>query len=234
MRKFLCFIDTDRIDPQLGAFLEALDGKEEEVYLFMNVSRNDSDPLSILYELDQIQFPKTEGDSYFFITNMKGLFEIVYRMLHQVFHHFVYFNQEDSIEFLVKGVYKDIFLSDISEQERIYKPIFSNQLSLQLYGSEYKALDYQKLLVEDTSACMDGEQSDSMALLKKYYCCNGVYYLFEPVLAENKVVIPIGENQGRGQEVFRFPGFDCVQYMYEFNRERLNEIFLALDELSKN
>ncbi len=232
MRKFMCFIDTDQINPQLGAFLETLDGKGEEVYLFTNVSRMNNDPSSILYELDKIQFPKAEGDTYIFITNMKDLFEVVYRMLHQVFYHFIYFSQEDSADFNVQGIYRDIFLSDISEQELIYKPIYANQSSLQLYGAEYKALDYQKLLEVDTSVCQGDEQPDCNALFRKYYCYHGIYYLFEPVLAERKVVIHIGEKKEGGHETFRFPGFDRMQYRYEHNEKRLNEIFTALDELT--
>lgn len=231
MYKFLCMIDSEYIDPQLEAYLEALDNYGYEVYLYTNVSNSHHDPLDVLYELDQINMSGSEDNSYIFITNVKSLFEIVYRVLHQVFDGFVFYAQADTSDYNAIGIYHIITTTPISENELLNKPIYSNTSTLHLYGMDFSPLDYMGL-IETFSASGCAIHYEESYPVRKYYYYDGIYYVFEPIQAEQKAVIQLDARE-KIHTNFSFPGFDKLQYMYSYNRERLNELFIMLDMMSE-
>ncbi len=231
MHKFLCLIDSEYIDPQLEAYLEALDSYGNEVYLYTNICNSQHDPLDVLYELDQVYQGGSEDNSYIFITNMKSLFGIVYRALHQVFDGFVFYHQADTLEYHTLGFYQEITNIAISECELLNKPIYSNTSTLHLYGTEFSTLDYMGL-TETFSANSGAVHSGESYPVRKYYYYKGIYYVFEPIQAEQKVVINLDAKEQIPAD-FRFPGFDRLQYMYSYNRERLNELLIMLNSMSE-
>jgi hypothetical protein len=120
-------MDTDDINGQLNEALNAWDQSGEEIHIFTNISRRAIEPTEILYELDKIYDPEKAEDTYIFLTNIGSLFQIVYRIYHQVFHKFVFFQQEASEDITLSEVYKNINSRNITEQELLYKPVYSNE-----------------------------------------------------------------------------------------------------------
>lgn len=224
MHKILCFIDKDDVGRDLQELLDNYDSAGNEVNLYTNVALNQNDPLDVLYELDQVKNSESEGDNYIFITNMKSLFAVIYRMLHQVFDQFVYYDQPYAMEYRITGIYQDIFGRDVSAYEGLHKTVFSNINSLLMYGIEYKTEDLRKLTTSGLSA-------GSVIVTRKYYYHNDIYYLFEPIIAEKKVVIYGVDGQDDEGADFVIPGLGKMQYMYSYPQDNLNKLFLKLDNL---
>jgi hypothetical protein len=224
MHKILCFIDREEVNRDLQELLENLDSEGNEVYLYTNAALNLNDPMDVMYELDQIKASGSEGDNYSFITNMKSLFGVIYRMLHQVFDQFLYFDQKEAMDYTVTGIYRDIFCAAL-KNERLYKPIYSNIGNILLYGKEYITEDYKRLNADASRTRLYLETS-----IRKYYYYNGIYYLFEPVEAIKRVVITAAEESG-GSTEFIFPGFEKLQYMYTYPQDSLNGLFHTLDQI---
>ncbi|HKL80785.1 MAG TPA: glycosyltransferase [Mobilitalea sp.] len=225
MNKILCFVDKDNIELDLQILLDELDSAGNEVHLYTNAALEQNDPLYVLYELDYIKTSEVEGNEYIFITNMKVMFGVIYRMLHQVFDQFVYYDQAYTMDYCITGIYLDIFGSAVSEHESLHKPILSNVSSLQLFGRDYITKDFDKLFTK----APDAEPYREM--VRKYYYYNGIYYLFEPVLAEKKIVIFETKEHVEDVTKFIFPGFHKLQYMYAYPQDSLNELFLTLDRI---
>ena len=225
MHKLLCFIDKEQVDTELQELLQSLDHNGDEVYLYTNVSYHHNDPSDVLYELDHIKSTGNDDDTFIFLTNMKDLFEVIYRMLHQTFDQFVLYHQADAIDYKITGIYQDIFSKAPSDQEVLYKPVLSNISNVQLFEKNYDTLDYWILSEGGNPSIGALTETD----VRKYYYHKGIYYLFEPILAEKKVVIHEAAEQERAITEFIFPGFDQMQYMYCYPMDRLNELFQLLD-----
>lgn len=243
MRKIFCFLDgQDNLPKQLASFIEELDSSGDEVYMYTNVCDQAGIPSDVLYAIDTIVSKDVEKAPYIFLSNVSNLFQIIYRLYHQIFDAFVYYQQNGVREYPLSGAFQTIFLSKISDEEMLFKPIYTNygDLAFQDYKCEirgYESLTDPKNNIDISHAKDLDCNLKSYAIVRKYYYINELYYLFEPVYTDQRVVICNLEGE-EGQLVsnveFTFPGYEKILYMYFYNEELLNKLFALLNNISNN
>lgn len=234
MRNIFCFIDgQDNLPEQFTSYIEELDAMGDVVYMYTDVCELKGNPNDILYVVDEIISKEDEKVPSIFMSNISNLFQIIYRLYHQVFDAFIYFRQEDVREYYLGGVYESIFSVKISDKEILYKPIYTNDLKFSIEGCKYEVKNYKVLTDPKNSIGLNFSNEKSFPVIRKYYYIDGLYYLFEPVYAEQKIVIYNNENNQSASTVdFTFPGYENLQYMYEYDAVMLNKLFGLLDNIS--
>lgn len=234
MHKYLCFIDKEDIDEDLLTYISALDEQGAEVYLYSNFSHSLKEPTEVLYELDRNY--GTEEDTYVFLTNMKSLFNVIYRIYNQSFNCFLYYEQEDTRDYELTGIYRALVEGDISGEELNNRRIYSNIGQVVVNKTVVEAKDYMVLL---NNSLLDQEikeldNQEAMAKTKrvrKYYYFQGKHVLFEPILGDQTWEYDLDSVSAPYKQDFVFPGFDTMIYLYSYNSELLNQLFTLMDNV---
>jgi glycosyltransferase involved in cell wall biosynthesis len=227
MRKVFCFLDQQaHMKGSLQSFLEMLDANGDEIYLYTDLDDKINDPGNILSEIDRELDRENENVSLVFMSNMEKLLLIFYRLYHQLFHQFIYYRESGVNEYRLYDIYQEVFSLPVSESEMIYKPIYANVPRLQLNKKECEIIDYADLLNDNAA-----EVTKRSRTVRKYYCVEDIFYLFEPVLSEEKLVISLPDT-GEGSESFLYPGYGNMQYMYDSEVQILGRLFDCIDNLN--
>lgn len=231
MKRIFCFIDRqERIEGKIEEFLEKLDELGNEIYLFSNLEDQINDPYNVICEIDRLLDKEAVDYEYIFMTNIPKLFQVIYRLYHQTFTDFIYYEQADNVRYELYGIYKIISSLPINEAESLTKPVFTNAAKLIFGSHSCQVIAYFDFLGKDE----DNGTKKSCNLIRKYYHIEGTYYLFEPLLTERKAVIQLTDVNSEAPHGtdFTFPGFNRMNYLYEYNSDLLNQLFSNLDSIS--
>jgi glycosyltransferase involved in cell wall biosynthesis len=224
MKKIFCFIDRqEHMEGDLKSYIEELDVQGHKIYIYSDIDDQLNDPGIIISEIDKV-LTMDNKDSLVFLTNMENLCLILYRLYHQTFNQFIYYRQADTRVYNLQGIYQKLLLLPVSEAEALKKPICTNAAKLILGNKDCYTKNCQLIPEEDVLTEMDSIQK-----VRKYYLIDGIYYLFEPVITDKKIVICERTDEDCR---FKFPGFANMHYMINSDSELLNEIFACMDNLS--
>ncbi len=234
MRKVYCFISRQKnLRGDIWAFLEKLDRQGDTIYLYYDLEDRMNDPDNIIHEMDQVMERNDLLEQKLFITDIPGLFFVIYRLYHQTFDQFLYYRDE-SFEYNLPPLYERIMSLPINIGEELFKPIYSNCDTLSWCDTSFETRDYQ-LIGEDGRDSGEGKSISDIKeriRIRKYYLIDGVYYLYEPVLSDEKRIINLDKPSNASQE-YAFPGFQKLQYMHDFDHEIMKQLFCALDSLTE-
>lgn len=227
MRKIFCFIDTqESFTGKLKNYIENADAIGDEVHLYTDFCRFNYSPNDILAIIDSEINLNEKNTDYIFLSNIKNLFFVVYRLYHQIFNCFIYYNQPNACNYELTGVYKQIQSMNFMEKERLTKPIYTNEDKLLFKNCRLPVLDYE-LILQSTDV---DDANRTKEKVRKYYRVHGYYYLFEPVLSEHKIVIDTDKKDTAHDSVpYQFPGFGYMQYEFSYDEEMLNHLFSQFD-----
>ncbi len=226
MRKIFCFIDSqEHIKGELQALLEELDIRGDEIYLYTGLDNSVNDPDNIITEIGRVLPGRNDNHHLVFISNIENLVSIIYRLYHQMFQEFIYFQQPDTAEYQLEGIYASISRSPVVKEEELYKPLYSNAGQYTVSGYSCTVRPLSQFLVKSTGINMESAQ----VLKRKYYHIGQNYILFEPVLTPEKVVISLPEV--KGQNRFIFPGFSSMRYIADCDYNLLNQLVELLGNI---
>ena len=234
MRKIFCFISCqENVEGELGAFLEQLDLLGDEIYLYTNLDDSINGPGNIISEIDRVLDKKDVSTTYVFMSDIPELFFTIYRLYHQTFHQFMYF-QNQNISYELYHEYKTIMSFPFHDSEAIHKVVYTGCSELNWRGTSIPVCDYRLLAKEKESQQEEEASRDKKAkVLRKYYEVDSYHYLFEPVLSDVKIEIKLSQPIDTPAPGFVFEGFQKLQYMHDFNGDIINQIFYDLDSLQK-
>lgn len=238
MRKIFCFIDKqESITGEIDNIINKFDSLGDDVFLYTDICGPDSNPVDILYTIDTVLKKDETNITKIFISNITNLFQIIYRLYHQIFDYFFYFYQQETLDYSLGEVYRTIFSMQINESEMLYKTVYSNLYKFSINNFNCKIQDYSKLynidLLNQTEKNTNND--DLPILLRKYYYINGTYYFFEPILTDKKVVIRPSINRNLSEISslkFRYPGYDRMGYQYHYNNGLIQNLFQLLFPIS--
>ncbi|HEX3075341.1 MAG TPA: hypothetical protein VHQ24_00580, partial [Lachnospiraceae bacterium] len=151
------------------------------------------------------------GEEYIFLTDIPDLFHLCYRLYHQVFDGFVYYEVDEERRIELKPVYQTIYELPIQEKELLYKDIYTNSIEI---AERYRIKTLPLKNMIDCDELFECE----LESYNKYYDKEGKYYFFEPV--RGKQCILISSNDRKGGK----PDYTNIAYEYGSYTEFLNQI----------
>lgn len=256
MNSILCFIDKqENYSSALEEYILKLDKTGCRLYLHTDIIMQKGVPSDVLYYLDTIiDETKTQTQNRFtFLTNMRDLMQLVYRIYHQVFDYFIYFYQQQADSYLLKGVYQDIIGIKILDSEKLHKGIYTNSSEFKI--SNYESNPYEletfiadisennlssRIQLDEYEHRICGDHPE-LELIKKIFYVNGEYYLFEPCVTDNVIVINDfvydGDNKlnvAINKKYFYYPNFMSTKYIYLFNEKLISKLLSLTEQLSYN
>lgn len=178
----LCFIErTD--EEALNNYLTSFEKAGFEIHIFNEICKNEIKPHNIPYIIDSIFNKEYENNNFYFLSNIKDLVYLVYRVYNQTFKEFVYYNDKNNVPYNLKleSIYIEILNKDFKEQEQINSVIFTNtneEILIEGLSNKIVYLDSLEMLFKNNQNKKIG----------KYYYFNNKYYLFEPFNGEKEII----------------------------------------------
>lgn len=193
----LCF--TDGIDNKFRDYLEKISESGFEVHLYDNISEIQFKPHNILNILE----PDWKMSSIYFASNIEKFFKLVYRLYHQSFDGFFYY-EDDTAKYNVdlEDIYKMLLAMPFNSKENLYKPILTNM------NADFNPASPEK------------------SKIQKYYYLHGKYYLFEPFNGKKEIIF-----LEQGDCKFNFK--NLILYYDNSKLEKAMDIFQRLDSSLK-
>lgn len=208
----LCFIDNNQEDYSLNEYLQHLDSLGCEIHLYQQFSYQSLQPHHVLYELEALQ--KDSKCEYLFLTNLKNLFYLVYRLYHQLFDQFIYYQGIEEIPYDPQEIYIKLFSSKIKKEENLYKPVYTNTLE-----KLFSDIDNVRS-INDLMDRQDDLNEDKKYTLK-YFLVDGRYYLFEPVKGTDKLYVVDMPNDNQN--------YSNTEYEYFYRSDLFDQLIYKLE-----
>lgn len=177
----LCFISESE-NKELENYINDFDKNGFEVHLFNDFMNGNFELNNMLSLFDSYFENQYEGNNFYFLSNVKEFFILVYRIYNQVFNAYIYYNDKSDVKYSIQtnSIYEKLIQSDLAKGE-VHKNIFTNDLNCEFKGEiKNKLFKLQNLdeLLKETK----GEKYE------KYYYFKEKYYLFEPFRGKRVVV----------------------------------------------
>lgn len=218
-KKFaVCYTDNLNNNKDMYQFLINLDKDGYDVEVYNDIIKGNVQPYDVIKKIDELTI--TKDDIVYFITDIKELLLLCFRLYHQIFDKFIYF--EAKYDKLIKfdDEFNELTRCGISDDEQLYNSIYTNANKLdESYMRFYKPLEY----LNQTDIKKEKEN------VQKLYYQQGKYILFEPVgskeicvikLDDSSVSIPLNKRN--------------LQFCYYNNSELINDIIYNLGLVYKN
>lgn len=177
----LCFISEGK-NKELEDYINAFDENGFEVHLFNDYMNGNFELNDMLKLFDSYFENQYEENNFYFLSNVKEFFWLVYRIYNQIFNAYIYYNDNADVKYSVQPntIYERLIQSDLAKNE-VNKKIFTNDLNSEFKGEAkdrlFKLENLTELLKEPK-----GERYE------KYYFFKERYYLFEPFKGKRVVV----------------------------------------------
>ncbi len=116
----------------------------------------------------------------YFLSNVKELVLLMYRVYHQTFRHFIYFGDHE-IPYSVglTSVYQALLTEPIYSEEQLWKPIFMVQNN---HAHVIDSFSVQQIWLNDLNMLLINDEK--YPNIQKYYYLEGKYHLFEGLKGE--------------------------------------------------
>jgi glycosyltransferase involved in cell wall biosynthesis len=178
----LCFIEETENDNTYKKTVDDFVEKGFEIMILNNVIEDQFKPHDLIGILEAYSSP--EDYNFYFLSNIKDFFYLVYRIYHQTFEKFIYIS-DNEINYLddLDKIYLQILNSDISPNENLFKPIFidgeiNNLFDNKIYNSKCIPLEE----IDLTKIKKDNNR------IQKYYYYEDYYHLFEVVQGKDQII----------------------------------------------
>lgn len=238
MNKIICFLDKkENYSGGLKDYIIKLDKAGYLIFLNTDITLQEGDPVDILYNLDIINEGSLTEDKFTFFSNIYNLTQFVYRVYHQVFDHFIYYYQEQTVPYLMKDIAEDIMNLKITEAENLYKGIYTNssEFAINHYNCRIYSLtsylnDTMKLnnmQVTNDEKDITHNNSVNEKIIKIYYI-KDKYYFFEPFITEKFIVINGFDSDCKINSP-KYPGYWEINYAFTYNIDIISKL-IALTE----
>ncbi|BCN32540.1 glycosyltransferase [Anaeromicropila herbilytica] len=212
----LCYTETVDSKSNVYKYLEDLDSKGYEVHLFSNTITNHVFPHVILNNLDQIYEIDKE---YIFLSDIEELFGLVYRVYHQTFAKFIYFQQNKhdfiSIEYINDPIYSYLSKYCDLQEEHLNKPIYTNIDKDSMVFIEYKKFPLTDLYEQANINDMD-------SYIQKYYWIDDKFYVFEPKPSNDRIIF--------GANCNITPSITNTEYIFNYSSDLIIKTYEHLQK----
>ncbi len=170
-----CFGENLGGQEAFQAFAERLDRQGFEVHLFDRVIDMGLKPHSVLNIMEHVWKERLDDNEYYFLTDIKDYFKLVYRTFHQTFTGFIFWSGWDNVyDVDLEDIYANLLGSDIYPEERLYKRIYINDLAAD-FDSEF--LNSQKVDMSEFPANWEAAPQPEQQVVYRFA---GQCYLIEP------------------------------------------------------
>lgn len=195
MKRILCVVGGE-MNSVLEQCVLQYDTEDYEIHLYDHMAEETVVPSDILGCLDNISYEDEEMVPCVFMSDIPNLFEVIYRLYHQVFSDFALITYEGQKECAFEGddLYQAILHCPLKDEEHLYKPIYSNGEILLWDAISVKPLDGTAFKEIDKAP---------VANYHKVYTFRGVLHIFEPVYGRS-VNIALDNSQGQ-QTMYYYP-----------------------------
>jgi hypothetical protein len=252
MNKIICFIDKkENYTKNLERYIIKLDEAGYLLYLHTDIIQQEGNLSDVLYNLDIIKEGNPSKDSYAFLSNINNLTQFVYRVYHQVFDHFIYFYQEQAVQYPLSGIEQDLINLKITDAEKLYKAIYSNTSQFDINHHKCKLLSLDSF-IEDTvtnnivgmylidNKTKNFDNEPTLENYKKLYNIKGTYYFFEPFITEKFIIInsiDSGSNYNivvnqTTVEIYKYPQLPQINYAYSYNEAIIAKLLTLTEHLN--
>ena len=251
MNKIICFIDKqENYSGELEEYIIKLDRAGYIIYLHTDVILQEGDPVDVLYNLDIIKDGNQTKDKFTFFSNMYNLTQFVYRVYHQVFENFIYFYQEQAANYPLKGICQDIINLKITDSEDLYKVIYSNSSQFVINHYKCKLMTLDSFIDDNLDINLNSihltdnerETTNKNSIhekIKKLYCIQGIYYFFEPFIAEKFIIINSDADSNNNisstpetKEKNKYPDFSQINYTYSYAEAVIAKLITLTENLN--
>lgn len=253
MNKIICYIDKqEHYFDELKEYITKLDELGYQIYLYTDVSLLEGDPSDILYNLDIIREEGQGETSFTFLSNLCNLTQYVYRVYHQIFDFFIFFYQDQTVYYPLRGIPQHILNLKITDSENLYKEIYTNLHQFIINNYKCKVLELQTFIDNGISKeiICKTQLSESTGhtlcnftvydKVKRIYFIDGLYYLFEPLITEKLVIINdyisasnhnIRMNSLTTDKCI-YPQFTQMNYAYSYNETTIAKLLTLTEHLN--
>lgn len=193
----LCFVSgTD--NKEFENYIKNFDEKGFEIHNFSDFINGNFQVEDMLKIFDCYFENQYEENNFYFLSNIKEFFILVYRIYNQVFNAYIFYNDKTDTKYSIKSnsIYEKLIQSDLLKNE-VHKKIFTNDLNCE-FQTEIK----NRLIKLDNLDELLKEAKDEK--YEKYYYFKGKYYLFEPFKGK-KIVIDL-----EADEINKEPNYNNI------------------------
>ncbi len=168
-----CFGENLGRQEAFQQFAEQLGDKGFEVHLFDRVVDMGLKPHNVLNVFEHVWKERVEDNEYYFLTDIKDFFKLVYRVFHQTFEEFILWPDETAVyDVELEDIYAKLLSGEVLPEERLYKKIYVNDIATDL-GEDF--FNGQKAALSDF-----GQKRDMLPGQQVVYRFGGQCYLIEP------------------------------------------------------
>lgn len=179
MKRILCVLGNE-LHKEIEPFIMQFDSPDCEIQLFDHIYDNPVIPSDVLGCLEDISINDNNEIPCSFMCDIPELFELVYRIYHQIFENFIYVAGDATREYGMEdsGIYTALLQQDIYPAEHLYKPVYCNKECRLKKGMEIR-------LIED-GILPDGNTGRTY---QKYYIYQNKMHILEPVVGEKEILL---------------------------------------------
>lgn len=179
----VCFGEKLEAEEKFSLLTEKIASMDFEVHLFDRIIDIELKPHNVLNVLEHIWQEKTDDYEYYFLSNVKDFFNLIYRCFHQSFKEFIFYSN-GSIDYTVEidNIYNVLLEKESFSAEMLYKKIYTNHVGIDFSN---KFLNDKKVHIEDFGKVEDGLKQESRQLIYRF---QGQCYLLEPSSGEPSYV----------------------------------------------
>ena len=203
MKRILCMLGSE-LHNEIEPFIMQFDSQDCEIQLFDHLYDNKVIPSDVLGCLEDISINDSSEIPCSFMCDIPELFELVYRIYHQIFENFIYIDSDNIGEYAIddSGIYAELLRQDIYPEEHLYKPVHCNRACRLKPGMEMRLME-------------DGILPDENAGEKyqRYYMYQNKIHILEPVVGEKEILLLDDSTEIQG-----------TIYYYPFLEEQISQI----------
>jgi len=134
----VCFSENLETDDGFKSLTDKFSDEGFEVHLFDKVVDMQLKPHNVLNVLEHIWQEKIDENEYYFLSNIKDFFKLIYRCFHQSFKEFIFYSADDNIAYDVDldDIYDSLLTKKFFPEENLNKKIYTNNIK-EDFSNEY-------------------------------------------------------------------------------------------------
>lgn len=175
----VCFGENLESDNHFTILTDKISSMGFEVHLVDRIIDMELKPHNVLNVLEHIWQEKIDDYEYYFLSNVKNFFKLIYRCFHQSFEEFIFYSNEE-IAYTVEldDIYKLLLEKDNFPQEKLYKKIYTNDVKIDFLS---KFFNEKKSNIDDFNKKQEITPKYNKQLIYRF---QGQCYMLEPFFGE--------------------------------------------------
>ncbi|KHD38331.1 flavodoxin [Clostridium acetobutylicum] len=177
----LCFAEETK-DEKFNACIQSFEKDGFEIHVFNGINENSIKPHNVLNVMDVFFEDDIEENRFYFLSNIKELFILTYKLYNRVFSNFIYYeSSEVRYNVQLDEIYLNLLINkkiDYKISKNIFITSNENPFIDDICGENVKKL-------EDTKEILIEAKEDKF---QRYYYFKDKYYMFEPYDGEKNII----------------------------------------------